>query len=188
MCSDVIHDPRFAQLLYHFDVDLARQAQAKGCLHCGGRLDSARYARKPRGGGPDFGDEYNSRQSYCCAVHGCRKRMTPRSLRFLARKVYLGAVVALAVCLMQGLSAANIADLGLVLEVPRRTLKRWRVWWQDTFVRTPFWQLARARLMPPVQLERLPLSLLERFAGSDWATRVARLLEFIASLSTASAG
>jgi len=39
MCSDVIHDPRFAQLLYHFDVDLARQAQAKGCLHCGGRLD-----------------------------------------------------------------------------------------------------------------------------------------------------
>jgi hypothetical protein len=37
----------------------------------------------------------NHRFSFCCDRDGCRNRATPPSVRFLGRKVYLGAVVML---------------------------------------------------------------------------------------------
>ena len=40
-----------------------------------------------------------------------------------------------------------------------RTLKRWQQWWLDNFVRGSFWKAARARFMPLVCEQRLPLSL-----------------------------
>jgi hypothetical protein len=175
---------QFTDLLCHFDQDLANQCRAQGCAHCQGRLHLARYPRKPRGGRPQLSEDYRWRWSFCCAQEQCRTRTTPPSLRFLGRRVYLGAVVALTACMQQGLSDRRMAALDLVLEVPRRTLKRWRLWWQEVFVRTAFWQLARARLMPPVHERQLPLSLFERFAGAQFAQQLARLLSFISPLST----
>lgn len=176
--------PRFADLLSYFDQDLANQCRAQGCAHCQGRLHLARYSRKPRGGGCALSEDYLWRWSFCCARQACRRRTTPESLRFLGRHVYLGAVVALSACMQQGLSDRRMAALDLVLEVPRRTLKRWRAWWQEAFVHTAFWQLAQARLMPPVEEQQLPLSLFERFAGAQFAEQLARLLKFISPLST----
>ena len=60
-----------------------------------GMLHSARYPRKPRGGLDDLGPDYATRLSFCCAVDGCRRRTTPPSVRYLGRRVYLGAVVVL---------------------------------------------------------------------------------------------
>jgi hypothetical protein len=179
--------PQFTDLLWHFDQDLANQCRAQGCSHCEGRLHLARYPRKPRGGGRQWREQYSWRCSFCCAAEACRKRTTPRSLCFLGRRVYLGAVVALTACMEQGLSDRRLAALDLVLEVPRRTLKRWRVWWQQVFVHTAFWQVARARLMPPVAEQQLPLSLFERFAGAEFATQVGCLLNFISPLSARAA-
>ena len=65
--------------------------------------------------------------------------------------------------LQSGASASRLARLSAVVPVPPRTIVRWRRWWRDTFTATPFWQIARAQLMPPVEHERLPASLLERF-------------------------
>jgi hypothetical protein len=96
----------------------------------------------------------------------------------------VGAVVALTACMQQGLSERRVAALNLMLEVPRRTLQRWRLWWQQVFVRSAFWRLARARLMPPVNEQQLPLSLLERFAGTELEEQLAHLLNFISPLST----
>jgi hypothetical protein len=76
----------FFALLLRFDEDLALQARAVGCA-CGGALPSARYARKPRGGPEGLGPEHAMRLSFCCSVEGCRRRVTPPSLRFLGRKV-----------------------------------------------------------------------------------------------------
>lgn len=174
----------FTDLLCHFDQDLANQCRAQGCAHCEGRLHRACYPRKPRGGGPQLSEDYCWRWSFCCAEAAGRKRTTPVSLRFLARRVYLGAVVALSACMQQGLSDRRLAALNLVLEVPRRTLKRWRLWWQEVFVHTAFWQVARARLMPPVDEQQLPLSLFERFAGAEFGRQLGRLLKFISPLST----
>ena len=175
---------QFTDLLCDFDQDLANQCRAQGCPDCEGRLHLARYRRKPRGGGPRLSEKYCWRWSFCCAEQECRKRATPPSLRFLGRRVYLGAVVALSACMQQGLSDRRMAALNLVLEVPRRTLKRWRLWWQEVFVHTAFWRLARARLMPPVQEQQLPLSLFERFAEADFGQQLKRLLNFISPLST----
>ncbi len=46
------------------------------------------------------------------------------------------------------------------------------------FPATPFWQVARAAFVPPIDHERLPASLLERFTGDD-ADRLVALLRFI---------
>ena len=178
---------QFTDLLQHFDQDLANQCRAQGCTHCMGRLHLARYPRKPRGGGRHWREQYSWRWSFCCSADACRKRTTPPSLCFLGRRVYLGAVVALSACMEQGLSDRRLAALKLVLAVPRRTLKRWRVWWQQVFVHTAFWQVARARLMPPVDERQLPSSLFERFAGVDFETQLGHLLNFISPLSTRAA-
>jgi hypothetical protein len=176
---------RFTDLLCHFDRDLAERCRAQGCPDCEGRLHLARFPRKPRGLAPQTNNEHwCSRWSFCCAEEGCRARTTPPSLRFLGPRVYVGAVVTLSACMEQGLSEQRVAALNLVLEVPRRTLKRWRAWWQEVFVHSAFWQLARARLMPPVDEQQLPLSLFERFAGAEFGQQLVHLLNFISPLST----
>jgi hypothetical protein len=71
-----------------------------------------------------------------------------------------------------------------LIDIPARTLKRWRTWWREDFPRTPFWHSMRERFMPPVALTDLPHSLLERFAAGAVADRLAQLLRFIAPLTT----
>ena len=94
MCHAFLSDSRFYRFLFEIDQDVAVQVQAGGCS-CGGVLHSARYPRKPRGSCISLGESYETRLSFCCAVEGCRRRSTPPSVRFLGRKVYLGALVIL---------------------------------------------------------------------------------------------
>ena len=103
------------------------------------------------------------------------------SVRFLGRRVYL----ALAVVLVSGRHAGQTpaaARLTRTLDIPVRTLERWRRWWRDDFQKTPLWQAACARFMPPVATERCPVSLLERFAGNA-EDRLMRLLVFMSPLT-----
>lgn len=174
------------ELLFAVDQDLAAQARAAGCAACGGRLDSARYPRKPRGGLADLGPEYDWRFSFCCAGAGCRRRATPPSVRFLGRRVYLGAVVVLVTALQAGITPLRAQHLHELLGVSVRTLQRWRLWWRTTFVTTAFWRAVRGRFMPAVEVETLPASLLDRFLGPDPRSRLGQLLRFICPLTTAS--
>jgi hypothetical protein len=169
--ATLLADTRFHELLLAIDRDLADTCRAEGCLACGGRLHSARYPRKPRGRPKTLagrlGPEHDRRFSFCCAVDGCRGRETPPSLRFLGRRVYVGAIVVLIAILQSGASASRIERLAAVVAVPSLTIARWRRWWRDTFTATPFWKIARASFMPPVEHERLPASLLDRFGGDE---------------------
>ncbi len=174
------------ELLFAVDQDLAATARAAGCPACGGRLHSARYPRKPRGGPADLGPEYDWRFSFCCAAEGCRRRATPPSVRFLGRRVYLGAVVVLVTAMEAGITPRRAQRLHESLGVTVRTLKRWRAWWLTTFVATAFWRAVHGRFMPSVPVETLPASLLERFRGSDQRSRLVHLLRFICPLTTAS--
>jgi hypothetical protein len=155
---------RFHALLLAFDRDLADTARCAGCALCNGVLHSARYRRKPRGRLCQLDEEHDWRFSFCCAVDGCRKRATPPSLRFLGRKVYLAAMVVLIAIMRQGATAARMRHLSGLAGVDRRTVERWRAWWRDSFTASPFWRIARAAFMPPVDRDRLPASLLERFS------------------------
>lgn len=186
MWHGILSDSRFFATLTKLDEDLAAKVRAAGC-GCGGRLDSARYPRKPRGGPSDLGSEYGWRLSFCCARDGCRRRVTPPSVRYLGRRVYLGVVVVLVTAMEQGLSVRRVAELNEHLGVGLRTLRRWRRWWRSTFVESRLWRGTRGRFLPPVEEGALPHSLLARFEG-EAAARALAVLEILAPLTTTSGG
>lgn len=180
-----LSEASFYAMLVHLDADLGEQVRVSGC-GCGGVLHRASYPRKPRGGPVGLGPEYERRLSFCCARHGCRHRATPPSLRFLGRRVYLGAVVVLVTALHHGVTGRRAAELREVVGVSLRTLKRWRRWWLEEFSRTRFWRAERARFAAPLEGGGLPAALVERFAAARAPEGLGRLLAFLSPLTTSS--
>jgi hypothetical protein len=160
------HDlPRAARLwsvLLAIDQDLAEKTRKKACP-CGGRLHCANYLRKPRGTPLQLPEHQRLRLSFCCDRDGCRKRVTPPSVRFLGPKVYLGVFVILISAMRQGPTPRRVRELSLRFGADRRTIARWQVLWREHFPQTPFWKLARARLTPVLEIVTLPYSLLDAF-------------------------
>ncbi len=126
MWQKLLQESSFFLLLLEFDRDLAEEFRGKGCGVCGGRLDRSAYRRKPRGGSDELGEDYAVRESFCCSEEGCRRRLTPPSLRFLGRRVYLGAVVVLVSAMVQGVTAKRARSMHELCGVSVRTLHRWR--------------------------------------------------------------
>ena len=182
-CHEFLTDARFYELLFRFDRDLAEQARARGCPKCGGRLDSARYPRKPKGGPEALGPEHFKRLSLCCDV--CRRRVTPPSVRFLGRKVYLGAVIVFVTAMLHGPTPSRIARLLEWLDVSWHTIDRWRRWWRDVFAKSNFWRVGKGHFAQPPQTDELPYSLLARFGGNH-ETRMVCALKFISPVTTGS--
>ena len=179
--STLLADATFHELLLAYDRDLADTAREAGCP-CGGVLHSAKYPRKPRPWLCRLGLEHQRRFSYCCAVDGCRSRATPPSLRFLGRKVYLATIVVLVSMMQHGVTDRRMRQLTEAVGVDRRTVARWQLWWREDFTASAFWQMARAVFIPPVEQNRLPAALIERFRG-DGAEPLIALLRFIAPIT-----
>jgi hypothetical protein len=178
--------PQVYQLLEKVDSELAEKVRQTGCLHCQGKLDRAKYERKPRGGPKEDQDRKIYRESFCCNRDGCRKRHTPPSVRFLGRKVYWAVVVILVAALQHGLQPERVRLLRVSLgQIDRRTLERWRAWWLENFVQSSFWKAARARFMPSLCEQTLPLSLCQAFQSDppDW---LVELLKFLSPVTTSS--
>lgn len=165
MYQTLLGSSSFFTLLLRYDEDMAAQARAVGCC-CGGVLHSARYARKPRGGPEGLGPEHAMRLSFCCSVEGCRRRVTPPSLRFLGRKVFFGVLVLLLPVLREGPTPQRLRRLAEAFAVSPRTLLRWRRWWREVVPRSRFWEATRGRFALPVAVEALPGSLLAAFSQS----------------------
>jgi hypothetical protein len=170
----------FWPFLFSVDQDLAQSARQQ-CCSCGGRLHRADFPRKPRGA-EDLPQDYRYRFSFCCERDGCRKRVTPPSVRFLGRKVYLFAVVVLVSAMRQGLSPRRVHELSELFGADRRTIARWQVLWREHIPQTPFWRMARGRLAMPAAT--LPRSLLEAFLGrNDSCQQWGLLLRFLAPIT-----
>jgi hypothetical protein len=105
--------PIIWEMLKRIDYELAIKTKIEGCLRCKGKLDWASFPRKPRG---IESLQSERRMSFCCRK--CRKRVTPRSVRFLWKKVYVLLAVALE------------PEVGMI-GVCRRTINRWRAWWPE---------------------------------------------------------
>ena len=177
----LLKDGRLCKLLEKADADLAEQAAAEGCAHCGeAKLHHGDYPRKPRGG-----PRWEKRRSFCCAKEDCRKRKTPASVRFLGRKVYVGVVVVLVSAMLHGLKRKRVERLREELGVSERTLERWRAWWLENFADSGFWKHARARFMPRLDESLLPLSLVDAFGGKR-RDGLARLMGFLSPITVPS--
>jgi len=162
MYHDLPRTARFWSFLLAVDQDLAEETRKKACP-CGGRLHSANYLRKPRGTRLELSKPQCLRLSFCCDREGCRKRVTPPSVRFLGRRVYLGAIVILISAMRQGPSPRRVRELSARFGADRRTIARWQVFWREHFPQTPFWKVAGGRLAPVVEILSLPYSLVDAF-------------------------
>lgn len=176
-------------LLLKHDGDVAKRVQAEKCPvieeetgePCGGNLHNAPFPRKPRGG-VELDEPVCERLSFCCAIRNCRKRVTPPSLRFMGRKLYLGVVVVIISALRCGQTPRRLGELQKLVGVSRQTVKRWLQWWQEVLPATELWTARRGRLPTQPELDELPLSLLEQFTGSC-KDQVELLLRFIDALT-----
>jgi len=185
MHDSLLRDVGFWSFLLSIDWGLAKKARERGCS-CGGHLHAANYFRKPRGGPDGLSRECCLRLSLCCDREGCRKRLTPPSVRFLGRKGYLLPVIFLASAMRQGPSPRAMRALSAAFGADRRTIARWQVLWCEQFPHTRFWKVERARFVPGLEVASLALCLVQAFFTSDdlrgdWE----RLLRFLAPITIA---
>jgi hypothetical protein len=178
----LLRDASFWDFLFGVDENLAERARQLGCS-CGGRLHCANYPRQP-GGCENLPESCRYRLSFCCDRDGCRKRTTPPSVRFLGRKVFLGAVVVLVAAMRQGPSPRRVRELSELFHVDRRTIARWRTFWREHFPQSPFWKVARSRFLPSLAVADLPRALFEAFihredSREDWED----LLRFLSPIT-----
>ena len=71
------------------------------------------------------------------------------------------------------------------LGIDKRTLLRWRDWWLEDFVQTPFWKANRARLMPVLEEALMPYCLVESF-NAEGREGVMKLMKFLSPITTRS--
>jgi len=185
MHGSLLRDVAFWWFLLDIDREFAQSARENGCS-CGGHLHASNYFRNPRGGPDGLPKECCLRLSLCCGREGCRKRLTPPSVRFLGAKVYLLSVIFLAAAMRQGPSPRAMRELGTLFGADRRTIARWQVLWQEHFPQTRFWRVERACFVPALDVASLPQALLQAFFTSrnprdDWE----RLLRFLAPITIA---
>ena len=105
-------------------------------------------------------------------------------MRFLGRKVYVGAVVVLATVFQYGPSKKSVTALSSLLGITRRTLVRWRRWWSTAFATSRFWTSLRGRFVPAIDEAAMPAAMLSRMLASDDSERLVALLRMLAPVST----
>jgi hypothetical protein len=71
--------------------------------------------------------------------------------------------------MQHGASARRVRELSQLFGADRSTIARWREFWNVQFPRTPFWKIARGRLVPVYEMVAYPGSLLDAFVrtGTD---------------------
>lgn len=182
---DVMNFPALEEiyeLLLHIDTEYAQSTRETGCPTCGATVHSARYPRKLRGLPAEHLERLDTdRFSFCCSREGCRRRVTPPSVRFLDRRVYLGMVVALVTAVRQGPTPPGLSRLNALVGADRRTILRWRQWWQERFPSSSVWILMKGRLMPMVPDSQIPRGVMDAFSTDCPVQRMLLFLKFLAS-------
>ena len=163
------------------DEEIVRRLQERGCQRrgCGGRLHRADFPRKVRGLAVDGSSAFASRFGLCCGW--CRKRVLPPTVRFFGRSSYafVAALVAVATTL-----AGGIALGARLVGAAWATIARWMRFLQCDLARRGEWQVARGRLPAVLQLEQLPLSLVEVFGAVDSEDAWLSTLRWLSPITT----
>lgn len=182
MCHKFLTDASFHAFLVRCDEELAREAAQSGCKRCGGRLDSSNYPRSPFGVWPSLRSYYEKRFSFCC--RGCRKRVTTPSMRFCGRRWYVAPILLLVSALTSKRSKRAYTRVCKYfgIRISLQTWARWRLWWQEIFVNSSFWQQAKGQVNPCYQSGPYPYQLFYLFSGS-LLRRLLLLLRFLSPMT-----
>lgn len=184
MCHKFLFESSLHVLLNKIDQEFADKVQQEGCSHCGGRLDRSDYPRSPFGVPPVFREHYDERLSFCCS--DCRKRTTPPSVRFFGRRWFIAPIVILISALSLEINERRLEQIkkyfGVV--VSESTWKRWRSWWRNKFVTTPFWRQMKGLLPSTKEILNCPFprALFFVFEGT-FKEKIYLLLRFLAPLT-----
>ena len=181
MCHTSLLDSKFVEFLVRTDEKMAEEMRAAGCARCGSALHLNSFPRKPRGMPPEWTEHFTYRLSFDCSV--CSKRHTPPSVRFLEHRVYLAFAVVLSCAVRTGLTDFREKMLLKWIQAPGQTIKRWCIWWRESFAKSAFFKTERGRFKPQIENATLPTSLLLCFEAADLASRLRGLLRFLAPLS-----
>lgn len=157
----------FFAALGEMDREYAFECRERPCEHCNeGPLHQAHFMRKGFGYGlpGDSLEEATVRYSFCCGRDGCRKRMTPESLRFRPKEPYLAITFILVSAFHYGLTDKRFEQAAKVTPVSRSTLDRWLKWWREKFPSSVAWRRLRGmRLVPSDALDHAPAFFLTAF-------------------------
>lgn len=159
---DFVSTPRFFAFLLEIDRSIADEVHGFPCPICRGKLDRGDFWRSGHGFPSGSSEELQRRFSFCCRADGCRKRVTPESVRFLRGMSYVSVVIVLLSAINHGSTSALAAGL----KVSRQTVRRWIKWWREVFVASPFWRERRGNFMPSLSEANLAQSLVVHF-GCD---------------------
>lgn len=184
MFEDIELGSEFFEGLVAVDEAVRARVAAGGCDHCGGPLHRSDYDRKPRGGlAAAAAEAFGRRFSLCCGREGCRRRATPPSLRFLGRRVYVGAAVLFASIVAMAMTSARASRRAT--GIAARTTRRWARWWRERFVATAVFAQLAAQVIG-LERRRLPACLLEAVAAAPADAAVRTVLSWLAPLTTTS--
>ena len=88
----------------------------------------------------------------------------PPSVRFMDRRVYWRGILLVVVSLLQSTPPQkSLAQLQKLFEVDRKTVLRWRLYFQEVFPAETLWQRLRGRLSSCVRSNHLPFDMLNIF-------------------------
>lgn len=125
-------------LMQLFDADkLAAASLAGSSCECGGAWHVANYFRKPRGYEGYLPRRFSIRFSFCCSR--CRRRMTPSSLRFDGRAVYLK---------LWFLWCAFEGSLSVKKRYHNRHSLQVQKWWHASLWKSDLWNKKKATFVP----------------------------------------
>ncbi len=145
-CLKLQSSARFLSILFQIDREEARQHWGKPCPHCkDGTLAWGNWTRKLRIlGVTDAADDADAlRFSLCCTL--CRRRITPKSVRFAGRSPNPSGVVAFARVLTSRGSCRRITEAAKVLHVSERTIRRWLRFWKNVERSSSWWKTIASR-------------------------------------------
>jgi len=182
MSHKFLFDANFHLFLNKIDQEFSEEIKQKGCPFCGEKLHQADYPRSPLGMPQLFRDLYERRLSFCCEV--CRKRTTPPSVRFFGRRWYPAPLFILISLLTLGINKRRQTQIHRYfgINVSLSTWKRWRQWWEESFMTKPFWQKMNW-IVPPLQRNGpFPRAFLEVFQGK-FEEKMFLILRFISPLT-----
>ncbi len=181
MSHKFLFNATFHSFLIAIDRELSEDVRQKGCF-CGGTLHQSNYPRSPFGLSPEYRKLYEERFSFCC--NSCRRRTTPPSVRYFGRRWYPAPLLLLISALMLSINEHRLSQVKrhFGITVSESTWKRWRRWWREVFVETPFWKHARSLIPEPKKAVVTARRMLSSFQGTI-DNRMLLLLKFISPIT-----